>query len=179
MIILNKSQTGEKKEEIISAIKAGKIFIYPTDTIYGMGCDATNEDTVKKLRVIKNRFEKPFSVIAPSKEWILENCMVNESDLKILPGPFTLILKIKNKDIVVPDVSFLDTLGVRIPDSWFTEIISEAGVPFITTSVNLSGEKHMEKLEDVPREILEKVDYVIYDGPITGKQSTRVNLSMQ
>lgn len=178
MQILNKEQTLEKKDEIIFAIKAGKIFIYPTDTIYGMGCDATNEGAVQKVRDIKKRDQNPMSIIVPSKGWILEKCEISDaSKLDLLLGPYTLILKMRNKNIVALNVSFLNTLGVRIPNNWFTEIISEAGLPFVTTSVNLSGEKHMEKLEDLPEEMKSKVDYVIYDGPIYGKQSTRIDLT--
>ncbi|MFZ2523003.1 MAG: L-threonylcarbamoyladenylate synthase [Minisyncoccia bacterium] len=179
MQLLNKQQTLDIKEEIISAIKAGKIFIYPTDTIYGMGCDATNPDAVKKLREIKNREAKPFSVIAPSKEWIIDHYSFKKEDaLDILPGPYTLIFNKSNKEVVAPNVFFDALPGVRIPNNWFAEIVSEAGIPFVTTSVNITGQKNMESLEDVPEEILHKVDYVIYEGPIYGKQSTRVDLTV-
>jgi len=175
--ILNKQETLERKDEIISAIKSGKIFIYPTDTIYGMGCDATSETAVQKIMEIKKRQDKVFSVIAPSKDWILTNYIVlDESKLDILPGPYTVILKQKNK-MVSKECVFEGTTGVRIPANWFTDLISETGLPFVTTSANISGQKNMEKLEDLPKEILEQVDYVIYDGPIVGKQSTRVDLT--
>lgn len=178
MIILNKQETLDRKEEIISAIKAGVIFIYPTDTIYGMGCDATNEVAVQKIREIKRRDQNPMSVVAPNKDWILENCLVlDKSKLDLLPGPYTLIYTM-NKNIVAPNVSFIRTLGVRIPKNWFSNLISEAGIPFVTTSVNISGEKNMEKVEDLKKEILDQVDYCIYDGPIYGKQSTRLDLTV-
>ena len=178
MMILNKDEVLEKKEEIVSAIKMGNIFIYPTDTIYGIGCDATNKNAVAKIRQIKRRDNNPMSVAVPSKNWIKENCeVIDSSKLDLLPGPYTLILKIKNPNAIASNVSFKDTLGVRIPNNWFAEIITQAGVPFVTTSVNFSGEKNMEKIEDVPKELLDQVDYVIYDGPIVGKQSTRIDLS--
>lgn len=178
MRLLSKQQTLERKEEIIFAIKAGKIFIYPTDTIYGIGCDAKNKKGVKKIREIKHRETKPFSVVVPSKEWILENCNLrNETKLDLLPGPYTLILKIKNTEAVAKGVTGSGTLGVRIPANWFSEIISEAGVPFVTTSVNISGQKNMEAIEDVPQSILDSVDYVIYDGPIRGNPSKKVDLT--
>lgn len=177
MIILNKEQALQKKEEIISAIKAGMIFIYPTDTIYGIGCDATNEKAVQKIREIKHRDEKPVLVIAPNKEWITEHLIVPDMEkLDLLPGPYSLLLRVKEKGFVAPSVSFDDTLGVRIPKNWFTDFISEIGIPFVTTSVNLAGEKNMEKVEDLKQEIVDGVDYCIYEGPIFGKQSTRINL---
>ena len=80
------------RNELLEAIRAGKIFIYPTDTIYGLGCNAENSQAVKKIREMKQREEKPFSVIAQGKEWIRKNCLVkNEKDLELLPGPYTII----------------------------------------------------------------------------------------
>ena len=58
-------------------IEEGSIFIHPTDTIYGIGCDATNKEAVRKIRDIKQS-KQPFSVIAPGKQWILDNCIVHE-----------------------------------------------------------------------------------------------------
>ena len=176
--MLNKSETIERKEEIVKAIKAGSIFIYPTDTIYGMGCNSTNKEAVQKIREIKKRERNPMSVIAPNKEWIKQNLSSSDdSKLDLLPGPFTLILNMKNVEIVAQNVSYMKTLGARIPKNWFSEIIAEALLPFITTSVNFSSEKNMERIEDVPKELLEQVDYVIYEGAIVGKQSTRIDLT--
>lgn len=177
MHLLNKQQTIERKEEIISAIKAGKIFIYPTDTIYGLGCDATNEEAVLRLREIKRRDQKPLLVIAPNKTWISDKMVVpDQSKLDLLPGPYSFILTVKESGFVAPSVSFDGTLGVRIPNNWFTNLVSEAGIPFVTTSVNISGQKYMETIEDAPKELLDQIDYVIYDGPIHGKQSARIDL---
>ena len=76
-----------KSAQIVKRINAGEVFIYPTDTIYGIGCDATNEGSVKSIRIVKQRFDKPFSVIAPSKQWILKNFEANKSFIDKLPGP--------------------------------------------------------------------------------------------
>ncbi len=177
MQILNKQETFERRAEIISAIKNGKIFVYPTDTIYGLGCDATNETATQKILEIKRREGKTFSVAAPSKDWILTNYIVpDETMLDILPGPYTIIVKEKNRLVSNECVSNGITY-IRIPANWFTDFISEAGLPFVTTSVNISGQKNMERIEDLPQEMLEQIDYVIYDGPIVGNQSTRVDLT--
>lgn len=176
--VLSKVETLQRKEEIISAIKLGKIFIYPTDTIYGLGCDATNEESVKKINKIKKREGKYLSVIAPNKKWIEDNFFVSDlSKVDSLPGPYTFFIKMKKGSLVAKGVTLDETLGVRFPNNWFTEIISDAGVPFITTSVNLSGEKHMEKIEDLPESINSQVEYIIYDGPIYGKSSTKIDLT--
>lgn len=177
MQVLNRNEVEEQKENMVRAIKAGSIFIYPTDTIYGLGCNALIDESVEHLREIKNREQKPFSVIAPSKEWIIENCTVERKEIDAyLPGPYTLFLKSSEgsvSSLVNPEGN---TLGVRIPKHWFTEIISLAGVPFVTTSVNISGAEHMKKLEDLDQRIKASVDYCIYEGENFGAPSTKINL---
>jgi len=84
------------RDEMIQRIFNNEIFIYPTDTIYGIGCNALDELAVQKIRLIKGRDDKPFSVIAPSFDWIYENCDVDVDLKKYLPWPYTIILKKKN-----------------------------------------------------------------------------------
>ncbi len=178
MIILNKNEILIHKDKIKKEIKSGSVFIYPTDTIYGIGCNAQDDKAVKRIRKIKERYEQPFSVISPSKEWILKNCDFNKVHLKWLdklPGAFTFILKLKNKKAVSKQVNpNIETLGVRIPKHWFTEIVEETDVPIVTTSVNKSGEEYMTSLEDLDSEIKKAVDYIFYDGQKIGRPSTIV-----
>lgn len=160
------------KEEI----QAGKIFIYPTDTIYGIGCDATNEESVRKIRDLKARDkEKPISIIAPSIKWIKENFII-DGGLKLekyLPGPYTLILKKKSPEFL-KFISNNDSIGIRIPDNKFCKEIQKTGFPFVTTSVNLSGEPPALKIEDIPETISKNVDYIIEaedEQELSGKPS--------
>jgi L-threonylcarbamoyladenylate synthase len=157
------------KKEIL----AGKIFIYPTDTIYGIGCNALVREAVLKIREIKKRDIKPFSVIAPSLEWIKRNCVVNVDLEKYLPGPYTVILKKKDKNFL-SYVSEGETIGVRIPNHEFTKKIQLSGIPFITTSVNFSGEKSANEIKEIPESIIKKVDYVFDMGKLSGKPSTLI-----
>jgi len=186
----------------------GAVFIYPTDTIYGLGCNALDACAVDRIKEIKGRDKnKPMSVIAPSMDWIEENCIVprvassqfsieNNNDpptlpklinrkllqgsasknnflKKYLPGPYTLILKKKNPDFL-KHVASGDTLGVRIPDCEFTSRVQEAGVPIITTSVNLSGQKPANCIDDIHEEIINKVDFAFDYGGLSGRPSTLV-----
>ncbi|MFA6089109.1 MAG: L-threonylcarbamoyladenylate synthase [Candidatus Woesearchaeota archaeon] len=153
-----------------------KVFIYPTDTIYGIGCDATNPKLVKKIRLIKQRDEKPFSIIAPNKKWIFDNFIVSKKAKllidKKLPGKFTFILKVKDKKstlIALKEIAGeLDTVGVRIPKHWFSKDLE---VPIVTTSVNISGQPNMTSIEDCDKSILSAVDFVLYEGKKEGKPS--------
>ena len=98
MPLISKTELDQRKDVFLDEIKSGIVFVYPTDTIYGIGCDATNSSSVLKVRNIKERNDLPFSVVAPSKDWIRDNCEVDakaEQWLDKLPGPYTLILKLK------------------------------------------------------------------------------------
>jgi len=167
----NKLPPDLKKE-----ILAGKIFIYPTDTLYGIGCDATNEKSVERIKEIKTRDkDKPLSVIAPNTTWILENFQVKLEELeKYLPGPYTLLLKKKEINFL-PWISSNDRVGIRIPSNKFTQEIQKSKVPFVTTSVNLSGEAFALKIEDIKKEIVDKVDHIIETKEeLSGKPSTLI-----
>jgi L-threonylcarbamoyladenylate synthase len=175
MKIIKLSEINEKKKkEILDAIKRGKIFIYPTDTIYGIGCNAFVKFSVKKIRIIKEKDnDEPFSVIAPDFGWIGQNLEMDYDVHKYLPGPYTLVLKKKYR-IYLSYVSKGESLGVRIPDCEFTKIIQKSKAPFITTSVNFSGEAFATKISDISPLILEKVDYVIDAGELNGRPSTLI-----
>ncbi|HUS50914.1 MAG TPA: L-threonylcarbamoyladenylate synthase [Candidatus Paceibacterota bacterium] len=170
----------EINEEILKQdILEGKIFIYPTDTIYGIGCNALDKKAVEKIKNIKARDkDKPLSIIAPSIDWIKENLIVpTDFDLKkYLPGAYTIILKKKNPGFLKL-VSSGNSLGIRIPDCDFTKIIQKSGVPFITTSVNLSGEPFALRLNDLKQEIKKQVDVIIKsenEDKMIGKPSTLI-----
>ena len=167
----------EDKEKIKQLILEGKVFIYPTDTIYGLGCDATNYDSVERVREIKMRRERPFSVIAPSKEWILRNCKVEGSELDILPGPYTLVVELRAKCVAENVNLGLKTLGVRIPDHWFSKLVEELNIPVVTTSANISGEKYMTSIDDIDKRIKNAVDFIVYEGRKEGKPSKVIDLT--
>lgn len=160
-------------QQLKHEIQAGKIFIYPTDTIYGLGCNALDEKAIKKIREIKHRENKPLSIIAPSINWIHQNLVVDVELEKYLPGPYTVLLKKKDPKFL-RWVSENDKIGVRIPKSKFCDKIRKIGVPFITTSVNLSGEKPANLISEISEEIINAVDYVIDEGKLSGKPSTLI-----
>lgn len=161
---------------VLKAIEQGKVFMYPTDTVYGLGCDATSSEAVKRIRDIK-KTQGPFSVIAPSKEWILKNCMVRKpKDLDRLPGPYTLILRIRDRRSISREVA-TKTLGVRIPSHPVTEVIQSTGMPFVTTSANMSGEIPAWTTYGIPEHIARKVDVAIHDDILNNPPSTIIDLT--
>jgi tRNA threonylcarbamoyl adenosine modification protein (Sua5/YciO/YrdC/YwlC family) len=178
MRIYNKTEFLLEKERLKKEIEKGAVFIYPTDTIYGIGCNALNDKSVAKIRELKLRNTQPFSVISPGKEWIINNCEFHEDNwnwLKKLPGQYTFILNLKNTNAVSRHVnSGANTLGVRIPSHWFSDIVFEMGIPIVTTSVNKTGEPYMTSLEDLDDDIKNKVDFIIYENEKKGAPSTLV-----
>lgn len=151
---------------IKSEINLGKIFIYPADTLYGIGCDAQNTVSVAKINQIKKRFNKSLLVIIPNLNWILNNCIINNGQFSFiknkLPGPYSFILKLKNKNIVSNEVlQNRDTLGVRFFDSYFNKILSKYNILFITTSVNFSGKEPALDIDSIDKSILDNVDYIL------------------
>lgn len=179
MTVIHKKTFLKQEKKYVTLIRKGSAFIYPTDTIYGIGCDALNTKAVRQVHVLKKREHKPFSVIAPSKTWILKHCVVDahvKRWLAKLPGKYTLILRLKNKKAVSSAVHLGDyTLGVRIPKHWFAAVVAAYGKPVVTTSVNVSGDPYMRVLADIPASLKKKLDFIIYEGPKKAHPSTLVD----
>jgi L-threonylcarbamoyladenylate synthase len=182
MIVLNFDEYNVNRKTILKEVP-NSVFVYPTDTIYGIGCSALNDKLVDKVRKLKHS-SQPFSVIVPSKEWIYENCVVTEEAeewIRKLPGPYTLLLKLKNKKAVAKNVHNYDMngdviIGVRMPNHWFLVLAYTLKIPIVTTSANVTGQNFMTSLEDLDSTIRQGVDYVFYDGPKKGTPSTIVYL---
>ncbi|MFH1133449.1 MAG: L-threonylcarbamoyladenylate synthase [Nanoarchaeota archaeon] len=170
------------KHRFFQHLRDGALFIYPTDTIYGIGCDATNEKAVQRLRKLKEQTTRPFSVLAPSKDWIHQHCETkgNEGWLRKLPGPMTLIFKLKDKTCIAPSVNLGNgTLGVRLVSHPAQKIVEELGRPIITTSANVTGRNFMTSAEDIDSKIRNGMDFLIYEGEKPGKASDIINLTGQ
>ena len=128
------------------------------------------------------RFQKkPFSIILPDKSWIYHYCDVSPiytRYIEKLPGPYTLILKLKTEhNLAANVVCGLNHIGVRIPDHWFSTVVKELKRPFITTSLNYSGMPHITEIEQIPFEMKQHIDIIIDDGPCKGKPSTIIDLT--
>jgi len=167
-------------DEFAEKVTGGAIFVYPTDTIYGLGCNAQNDASVKKLRDIKGRNKMPFSVIAPSKEWIYDNCDVDDKTqewIDQLPGPITLILNLKNEKAVSKEaLGENGTIGVRIPKHWIRGFVRALDIPIVTTSVNMHGKRPMMDPEEIDMSLKPKINFLIDEGVLEGSPSKIVKL---
>lgn len=166
---------------VVECLKQGGVIAYPTDTIYGLGCDIFNKKGVKKIYQIKQRDpRKPFSFICADLSDVSNYAQVSNFAFKImkryLPGPFTFVLEATR---VVPDVltTRQKTVGIRIPDNPIAlSIVRELGHPIVTTSVNISGEDSHCDPVIIDQHVGKQLDMVVDGGNLLGEQSTVISL---
>jgi L-threonylcarbamoyladenylate synthase len=149
------------------AMKKGSIIIYPTDTVYGIGVNVFDEDAILKVFSIKKRpINKPLSVCISRIEDIKlvaqMDSMTENIIRKILPGPYTIILK-KNENISSLLTAGSDNIGIRIPDNNLCRELSR-DFPITSTSANLSGYDIPESVEEVLNQLGSSVDIVMDAG---------------
>jgi L-threonylcarbamoyladenylate synthase len=167
-------------DDVARDLAKGKTLLYPTDTVYGLGCDATNDDAVRRIREAKNRPEKPLSVIAPSKRWIFMHCDVPddaEPSVNSLPGPYTYIFETTESELSAEVSPGLSTLGVRYPHHWIVRLVKTFQRPIITTSANLAGDSPVQTPAEASEDLAKHVDIAIDNGAIDGTPSTIVDYS--
>ena len=154
---VNPENLRDSEKAIVEAAKimlAGGTVIFPTDTVYGLGCDATNEQAVKKIFKIKGRKEtQPLAIIVRDLAMAKKVAFVDrrlEKALNIIwPGAITVILWKKYK---LPEVLTAkeQTIGLRIPDYKLTQFLAEnMGRPYVATSANISGKQATNKISEV------------------------------
>ena len=162
-----------------SVLKNGGVIVYPTDTLYGFGCDAKNESAIEKINAIKGR-KAPMSVLAPNREIAAKWMNISQNDKNIvlekLGGSTTIIVPVK-VGITSPSITGdKQTLGVRIPDHNFCQKLSEAYPnPITTTSVNRTRQEPLTNPEKILSEFPREIDLIIEDGIIEGSGSTIYN----
>ena len=161
--------SNKQKEEVQSALsilKNGGVILYPTDTIWGLGCDASSSEAISRLYDIKKKDkDKPLLVLLDKKErlkdYLLSIPSIAKSLLEEAVKPITIIYP---KAINLPENLLAEdgSLGVRIVNHPFcTPLIEELGSPLTSTSANFSGEKSPSKFNDISEELIKKVDFVV------------------
>jgi len=138
----------------LEVLKAGEIIVYPTDTLYGFGVDASNDSAIKKLNKLKNR-SLPLSIMISKIDDIAKYGYISDSAnkqiSKILPGPYTILLKSKNNKKISSLVQAGSKLiGMRFVNIDFcNKLIDELGSPIITTSINKHGMESMSNIDEI------------------------------
>lgn len=173
----------EELRVVCNLIRNGEIIIFPTETVYGIGANALDENAVGKIFVAKGRpSDNPLIVHLADRnkiEDVAQDITEVEQELidNFMPGPFTLILKRKP---IIPDIvtAGLDTVAIRIPENIIAKgIITYSGVPIAAPSANISGKPSGTKIEDIRKELEGKVSAIIDGGETKiGLESTVVKV---
>lgn len=175
-------ETDMQKEvdEAVRVMRAGGIILYPTDTVWGLGCDATNAAAVERIYKLKrSENKKSMLVLCASADMVVR--YVNKAPgiafevMELATSPLTAILPgaAGVAENLIPEER---TLGVRIPDHEFCRRMLRAlGRPVVSTSANISGEATPAGLQEVAQEIIDGVDFVVnprFEGKPTRKASS-------
>ena len=160
----------EKLIPIAHGIKNGKIAIFPTETVYGIGTNGLNALAVKKIYEIKKRDRKnPINLLVSNKKMIQDITKdISPLEHKLMeaffPGPFTIILKRKT---IIPDIVTANSnlVGIRMPNNKITQkLIQLANVPIAAPSANISGKLSRTNLKNLFEDFSDHLDFVINDG---------------
>ena len=175
MTKLIKSNSHSVVSQACDVLYKGGIIVYPTDTLYGLGCDSKNEATIRKINKLKGR-SGPISVIAPNKltaiSWMsLERDQKKNVRAKLDNGNTVIAPAKKNicSNLIMGEGK---TLGIRIPEHNFCkELSSLFPNPITSTSVNRSGQSPHSTSADILSDFKDEIDLIVDDGIINGSGS--------
>ncbi len=156
----------EEHEQAIAVLKRGGLILYPTDTVWGIGCDATNPDAIDKVYALKKRIESKALICLVSdfkmlQQYVEEIPEVAYDILKYATKPTTIIyddpIRI-SENLIAPD----NTLGFRVCRNTFCNILlKKFRKPIVSTSANISGDPTPRSYKEIHPVILEGVDYIV------------------
>ncbi len=150
-------------------LREGGLLVYPTDSVYGLGCDLFNKNSIEKIYQCKgNDKRKLLSIICPDLKGIAEYAFISNPAYKImkhlLPGPYTFIL---NASRQVPKILLekRKTVGIRVPDNVVCQaLLSEFGRPIINTSACLSSQSYLSDPEEIAKTFERLADLFLDSG---------------
>ncbi|OXA79489.1 threonylcarbamoyl-AMP synthase [Flavobacterium columnare NBRC 100251 = ATCC 23463] len=165
-------------------IKDGGIILYPTDTVWGIGCDATNPDAIKKIYALKQREESKSMIVLVNGDRMIYNIFNNLPEvawqiMDLSEKPTTLVLD--NPRNVAPNIIADDkTLGMRVVTEPFCfKLMERMKKPLVSTSANISGQPTPISFKEISPEIIKGVDYVVnlHQEKICNKPSTIIKIT--
>jgi L-threonylcarbamoyladenylate synthase len=156
----------EEVNKSVSLLQQGKILLYPTDTVWGIGCDATNAKAVEKIFQLKNRHEQKSMIVLLDdkekiKEFVSEVPSIAYDLIENAASPLTIVYPNARrlpKNLVAAD----GTIAIRVvKGDYCVEVIRNLGKPLVSTSANISGEPAPLTFDQISDVIKERVDYVV------------------
>jgi tRNA threonylcarbamoyl adenosine modification protein (Sua5/YciO/YrdC/YwlC family) len=168
----------------VDILRAGGVIIYPTDTVYGLGCSTEHKSAIERIHLIKRqRQDKPFSFVCSDLTNVSEYARVSNMAFKVMkrciPGPYTFILPAaKMKHLPKLLISNRKTVGIRVPDSPLVQhIVAELGHPILSTSVTTMDGDILGDPDDIVETFNPVVDLILDGGVMAGMPSTVVDLT--
>jgi tRNA threonylcarbamoyl adenosine modification protein (Sua5/YciO/YrdC/YwlC family) len=166
---------------VVDVLRRGGVVTYPTDTVYGIGCDIMNKKAIERVYLLKQRHKsKPFSFICSGLKNISHYAKVSNYAYKtmrrLLPGPYTFILEGSK---LVPKIMLTKrkTAGIRVPDNAIClALVEELGNPIITTSATRPDGAIMHDPSLIDDYYRSRIDMVIDGGSLTGEPSSVISL---
>ena len=165
--------------DAVAAVREGHAVVYPTETVYGLGADATDADAVECVFELKGRSrDNPLSLGVPTVDAALDYTRPTAREerfmRRFLPGPVTIVVERRPP---IPDVltAGRDRVGVRVPDHEMALELLEQTPPLTATSANRSGSPSITRLSDLDDRIREGVAVVLDGGETPGTESTVVD----
>ncbi|MDW5562949.1 MAG: L-threonylcarbamoyladenylate synthase [Methanomassiliicoccus sp.] len=171
-------------KQIVSELAAGRLIVYPTETVYGLGCDPFDETAVKRIYMAKRRpFDMAMSIMVKDLQMMEEVGVLDERSRrlvnKFMPGPLTIIVP---KRPNVPDILTASTneIGIRIPDNAVAMRLIEEFGPLVTTSANVHSHGNPRTCQEALDDLGASVSLYLDGGPtVHGKPSTIIQLTDQ
>ena len=199
---MRKDEIEKVLTEAVQTLRQGGVILYPTDTIWGLGCDATNPEAVKRIYEIKRRDDsKSLVLLACDLDQIaryvkeippmaIDLVEVNDKPMTLIyPGALTYPApaegeapKADKYHLAYNAVAADGTVGIRIPLLDFCKRMAEKlGKPVVSTSANISGQPSPKKFKDIPEEITSVVDYIVdprIEATSTGEASQIIKIGL-
>ncbi len=178
------NQYEQELEKAVEILKTGGTLLYPTDTIWGLGCDATNPKAVEKIFRLKNREESKSLIILLDDEINLYKYVDNLPEitfdlLKNLDKPTTIIYS-NAKNLASNVVAADGTIGIRVTrDPFCCELVRRFGKPIVSTSANISGDPSPIVFREITKDLISQVSYTVNlyrDQMNSSKPSTIIRL---
>ena len=191
----------EAINKALEVLRAGGIILYPTDTVWGIGCDATDPSAVARVYEIKRRADSKSLVLLASDmdmicryvkevpEMAVQLVEVNDKPMTIIypdaiagPKPSDTLPKADRRCLAFNTVAEDGTVGIRIPMMEFCQqLVAKLGRPLVSTSANISGEPTPKKFAEISEEIRSAVDYIVdpaLERGATGQSSSIIKVGL-
>ncbi|MFH1060856.1 MAG: L-threonylcarbamoyladenylate synthase [Pseudomonadota bacterium] len=166
---------------VVEVLADGGVVAYPTDTVYGLGCDIFNKHAIKRVHQIKNQPEaKPFSFICPDLKELSHYARVTNYAYKtlrrLLPGPYTFILE-GSREVPKMMLTRRKTAGIRVPDHPIpVAIIQQLGRPLLSTSATDRDGRILAGAWEIEQALGHQLDLIVDGGPVPGLVSSVISL---